>query len=194
MKRILCLFSAFLCIVFTCSCASDCEIPEEDITERLISLCPEIRFSTEAEKLCETEDGITHTLLAENKTNTYILELLTDKITGEVKSCCVICTDSKNQTVRDYSLLCLSVLKTFTQNTDGVCKQLLSDLPLIPSDNAVKSLKQGKYILRSYPAASGFAFVVENSEKSVRNETTAFPTSPEITPVTMETLTVPTPH
>lgn len=194
MKRLRIVLTVFLALIFLCSCEPDGGISAESFAVNLQNLCPEMKLSLEAENLSQAENGIVHTIFAESKENTYLLTVLSDAVTGEVKSCTVTCSGKEIQKQQEYSKLCLSVFTAFTEKNEVEGDEFLKNLPLIVNDNRVHKSKTDKFILYSYPAANGYAFTIENSDKLRKEETTALTPSPELNPVTMETLTIPKPR
>lgn len=194
MKRISIVFTVFLILIFLCACEPEGGISAETFARNLQNRYREIKLSFEEENLSQTDDGISHTFFAETEKNTFLLTVLSDEITGEVKSCAVINPDKNEEPTKEYYKLCLTVFSAFTEKSEDVGHKVLESLPLIMNDNSVHKSKNDKFILYSYPAANGYAFIIENSEKLRKEETTALIPSPELNPVTMETLTVPKPH
>lgn len=93
--------------------------------------------------------------------------------------------------IKNYLDMRFCILKSFTEKPENECKEILKELPLIENSGTVNIIKKDKFILREYPAADGYMFVIENSEIFEKEETTAFAVSPKFEPKIMETLTIP---
>lgn len=192
MKRFFAVFILFFFAIVMSACTSDSIKGDEEFFSDVQKNCPEITLSFETENITQTDEGITHTIFAgtENK-GALLIELLTDKITGDIKKCTVICPEKDSELQKEFEKICVSSTAAFTDKTFEECGETLKQLPLLLSenDNSIHMVTFGEtFIFRSFHAAGGYAFTIEDSEQVQQYDTTALVTTPPQNIVTMETL------
>lgn len=192
MKRFFYGFILIFTAIGLSACTSDSVKSVEEFFTDFQTNCPEITLSFETENIQQTDDGITHTLFAgtENQ-GEFLIEILTDEITGDIKKCTVICPQNESELLKEFEKICTSAASAFTDSPLEECGEFLNKLPLLipENDNSIHKITFNEtFIFRSFPAAGGYAFTIEDSELVKQYDTTALSATPPLNPVTMETL------
>lgn len=192
MKRFFDVFILIFVAIGLSACTSDSIKSDDEFFTSVQKNCPEITLSFETENIMQTDEGITHTLFAGTKSKgALLIELLTDEITGDIKKCTVICPQKESELQKEFEMICESAAAAFTDRPPEECKNALKQLPLLlpENDNSVHKITFNEtFIFRSFHAAGGYAFTIEDSELVKQYNTTALSATPPLNPVTMETL------